>query len=120
MTEVMARGYSGHSHEPRERTEHAGEIIEERRKDAEGRIGTYKYLKGKMLGKVGILVSDLLSIDILSYDIATSQKNFCISKEIVTLTLSPTLSAVGYQLCALILAVCLRVCLFDFYLPVRC
>lgn len=31
------------------------EIIEERRKDAEGRVGTFRYIKGKMLGKVSIL-----------------------------------------------------------------
>jgi hypothetical protein len=28
------------------------EIIEEKRKDSEGRVVTYKYLKGKLLGKV--------------------------------------------------------------------
>jgi hypothetical protein len=58
MTEVMARGQT-HSDPSRDRTEYAGEIIEERRKDAEGRIGTYKYLKGKMLGKVGVVASVL-------------------------------------------------------------
>ena len=31
------------------------DVIEERRKDAEGRVGTFRYIKGKMLGKVGIL-----------------------------------------------------------------
>lgn len=28
------------------------DIIEERRKDAEGRVCSYKYLRGKLLGKV--------------------------------------------------------------------
>lgn len=28
------------------------DIIEERRKDSEGRVCSYKYLRGKMLGKV--------------------------------------------------------------------
>jgi len=32
--------------------EHIPEIIEERRKDAEGRILAYRYARGKLLGKV--------------------------------------------------------------------
>ena len=58
----MSRGGAVDSHS-RERVEHPGEIIEERRKDAEGRIGTYKYLKGKMLGKVSrTALSDYCSV----------------------------------------------------------
>ena len=53
MTEVVSRGKTIDSR-PHERIDPPGEIIEERRKDSEGRIGTYKYLKGKMLGKVSL------------------------------------------------------------------
>lgn len=38
------------------------EIIEEKRKDADGKIVTTKYIKGKLLGKVIIVVESLMVI----------------------------------------------------------
>jgi hypothetical protein len=32
------------------------EMIEERRKDGEGRVGVYRYMRGKLLGKVRLIV----------------------------------------------------------------
>ena len=53
MTEV-ARTHGDNHHAPSRASERGlqEEIIEERRKDAEGRVGTFRYVKGKMLGKV--------------------------------------------------------------------
>ena len=62
MTEVARRGALNDHKVGSDRVETAGEIIEERRKDSEGRIGVYKYLKGKMLGKVRIGDFFLMSV----------------------------------------------------------
>lgn len=52
MAEVVSRsGSDAHMKSHSERAVQE-EIIEERRKDAEGRVGTFRYIKGKMLGKV--------------------------------------------------------------------
>ena len=55
MAEV-ARGHGDH-HTSRDVLDRNGvqeEIIEERRRDTEGRVGTFRYIKGKMLGKVSV------------------------------------------------------------------
>ena len=70
----MSRGGVVDSH-ARERVEHPGEIIEERRKDAEGRIGTYKYLKGKMLGKVSRMRCLTIVLSLIGVDLAIGNAN---------------------------------------------
>ena len=52
MAEVISHKAPSENILSHDRVESAGEIIEERRRDSEGRVSTYKYLKGKMLGKV--------------------------------------------------------------------
>jgi hypothetical protein len=60
MAEVVARDVAGTAKENVKVVapidENIPEIIEERRKDAEGRILCFRYQRGKLLGKVSLIV----------------------------------------------------------------
>ena len=59
MAEIVARDVAGVAKENLKVAapdENIPEIIEERRKDAEGRILCFRYQRGKLLGKVSLIV----------------------------------------------------------------
>ena len=59
MAEIVARDVAGTAKENVKVAapdENIPEIIEERRKDAEGRILCFRYQRGKLLGKVSLIV----------------------------------------------------------------
>jgi hypothetical protein len=70
MAEVAKshRNGGGH-HKVAEKPDNIPDIIEERRKDSEGRIVSNRYLRGKLLGKVCIdLVHSIRVTPLLSND----------------------------------------------------
>ena len=53
---------TGTAKAPEKPEEAIPEVIEERRKDSEGRVGVYRYMRGKLLGKVRLIVQQQLCL----------------------------------------------------------